>query len=552
MVARRVSQVVVETEVLNETPTVRASQVLVEAEINQHRDVLISQVVVEVEVLVPVDYSARPAAMLEIQWNGIAWDDESPWVIRPVTYEYGVMAQGGLSDLGMAASVAMMTVMLDNSDGRYSEDRAGSQAAIYGLFQVKIRFSAGYYVGETPDLGQIFIGRIQDPIEDEANARVTLVCQGFDQDLQQDALDTVANEGKRADELIGEWATALGFTDTDLDRGYAVVPWHYLDASDCLAAMRQLAEAEGGIGWVDAQDGYLKFWSWPHWVGAASATTVTRDYVAGSLPTENVRVRRNPRDARDVVNVVYVPRRLGESTTIHSLTAPIVLPANGSQEVRLRFRYPLGRLDSFTTRAHSGGGANMDAYLTVGTTSPASATEWVTTLTNTHPTEAIVVDKFTVVGWPIEGLPNREYRAEASVPLTVSRRHDVYPGQPVRLEVRSRYALQTEAQAKLIGDLKLQRLQEPALMLTIGPVPGDADRHVGDVVTVNLSEGISTINTPAVLLYRKGTFGVERWEESWSAVALGDLYEYTDVSEGTGDGYFVVGTSRLGFGRLGY
>jgi len=53
VVARRVSQVVVETEVLNETPVVRVSQALVEAEINQHRDVLISQVVVEVEIEAP-------------------------------------------------------------------------------------------------------------------------------------------------------------------------------------------------------------------------------------------------------------------------------------------------------------------------------------------------------------------------------------------------------------------------------------------------------------------------------------------------------------------
>ena len=245
--------------------------------------------------------------------------------------------------------------------------------------------------------------------------------------------------------------------------------------------------------------------------------------------------------------------------TIHSLTQPIVVPpdTSGSGQTvteRLRFRYPLAEFYQYTTRARSAGGENLDEYLSITPATPQGAMYWEVTLTNTHPRHALVVDRFDVLGWPIEGLTNREYRSNRDN-LEVQRRSDVRP-EVRRNEVRARYALQHLAQARLVAELKSWRLQDPPLVLVIGPVPGDPRRHVGDVIMLNLSDGISTINKRVVLLHRSGRYGGAeedcRWEDTWTAAALDDLYQYPDPSVGGSDGAFVIGTSRLGVGRLGY
>lgn len=557
MVARRVSQLSVESEVLNETPEVRISQALVESEINQHRAVLVSQVIIEVEATPVEGYVAFPAAMFEIQWDGTNWTDETAYVLLPdrVSYTYGLLGQHGLADLGQGVPVASLTLRLANAKegqvGRFSEERAGSQAEIFGLFQRKVRFSAGY--GD--DLAVIFIGRVQDIDPDERTGTVGLTCHGLEADLLQEELDSIAREEMRPDELIAEWAYSLMFAPTDLERCYTLIPWYYMDSDSVLSDMREVAETEGAIAWVDPQDGTLKLWTWPHWVGAASEIDISRGWVGGGTPSEGLKVRRRYADTRDVVNVTFTPRRKGRLRTVHRLTRPVVIPASSSVQQRFRFNAPVAGIESYSVRARSSGGQNMDAYLTIGATTPSSATEWVTTLSNSHATQAIVVDKFDVFGYPLEGLPNREYRAEGGT-LAVSRRHNIFPGQEPRpLDVRSRFGLQTDAQARLIADLKLTRLASPRA-IQIGPMPGDSSLRIGSVVTVNFADAISAFVGDVVLLHRSGSWGGPpdacRWEETWMGVPLGDLYEYTTISEGAEDGYFAVGTSLLGVGRLGY
>ncbi len=554
MVVRRVTQVIGEVEVDAYSP--RVSQVVGEVDVNEYRAVMVSQVVGEVDIEAPREgYIAEPAAIIEISWDGETWTDETEYALLPdmVTYDYGLLGAGGsLAQLG-EAPVAQMRCVLANAkpgqEGRYSSDRAGSQAQLSGgLFQKRIRFSAGYTSLYDPEIGTVFEGRIQDAPESERDGTVTVTCYGYDFDVQQQRPEVATLTEKRTDELIQALADEIGFAETELDRGYTVVPLFYSDGDDCLAKMREIAEAEGGVVWVDPQDATLKFWSWSHWVNKGYVATWTRANV------EEVRPRHDNANAYDVVNVTYQPRRRGRLVNIHSLTKPIVVPPDSMVTERLRFRYPLVELYSYTTRARSSGGENLDAYLTVTPTAPQGAMHWEATFTNSHTRHALVVDKFDILGWPIEGLSNREYRSNRDS-LTVQRRTDVRP-EVRRAEVRARYAMQHLAQARLVAELKSWRLQDPPLVLVIGPVPGSALRHVGDVVMLSIGDGISQIDQRVLLLHRSGSFGGPedscRWEETWTAAALDDLYEYPDASTGTDDGAFVLGTSRLGYGRLGY
>lgn len=555
--ARVVSQVVGEIEALSESPKLRVSQAVGEVDVNQYRALIVSGVLLEVECdALDLGYQGQPQAMIEIMWDGETWTDETSRCLMPdmVTYDYGLLGMGGsMAALGEAPP-AQMRCVLANIEGRYSQDRAGSLAATSGgLFQKRIRFNAGYTVPPGIDLAQMWEGRIQDAVESERDATVTITAYGYDHDIQQQRPEITTLEEQRTDELVEALADEIGYTETELDRGYTVVPLFYADGDDGLAKMREIAEAEGAVAWVDPQDATLKLWSWAHWIGAATADTWDRG------DAENVRPWRDTANAYDLVNVTYQPRRRGRLMTIHSLTKPIVIPPDTtgygeSVTERLRFRFPLHTIYEYTTRARSAGGENLDAYLSITPAAPQGAMYWEVTLTNTHPRHALVVDKFDVIGWPIEGLSNREYRADRET-LTVARRTDVRP-EVRRNEVRARYPLQLLAQARLVAELKSWRLQEPPLVLVIGPVPGDPRRHVGDVVTLDLADGISTISTRVVLLHRSGRYGGPeescRWEETWTAAALDDLYQYPDPSVGETDGAFVINTSRLSYGRLGY
>ena len=490
-------------------------------------------------------YAQGPVGVFEIMWASPAYTVETARVIGSIGYDYGIMSAGAsITELGMGP-VARLTVVLDNHDGRYSVTKSASQAYVNGLYQHPMRFTAGYG-GST---GVIFMGRVQDIIYDEKAATATLTCHGYDYDLVQQRPETLALEDQRTDELIASLATGMTFANQTLERAYCVVPWHYTDSDDGMQEIRELAECEGGIAWVNPMTGYLEYWAWAHWLGVASAATVT------PANAENAKPRYSFADARDVVNVTYTSRRLGRLATVHQLTRPVVIAPLSTTKQRMRFRSPLGRLQAYYTRARTSGGTNMDAALTVGTTSPASATGWETTLQNTDDELAIVVDRWDVVGWPLQGLPNREYRNEAasSPALEVSRRHDFYPGQEIGpYQMRSRYSMQTEVQAKLVGDLRHTRLSGPPLFVEIGPVPGDIALNVGSVVTLTLTSNTTAINTDFVLVHRRGSYG-GRWEETWQAVMRDDLYDYVTWQVPSGNaGYLKIGTSQLNAGRLGY
>jgi hypothetical protein len=116
----------------------------------------------------------------------------------------------------------------------------------------------------------------------------------------------------------------------------------------------------------------------------------------------------------------------------------------------------------------------------------------------------MVVDRFDVIGRPVEGLSNREYRYNAGT-LTVPRRTDVRP-----TEERGRYCLQHEAQARLLAGLKTLRLGTAPRLYTIGPLPGNKNLSIGDVVTLNMAAGVTQVNEPVLLHRHAATFALGR------------------------------------------
>jgi len=484
---------------------------------------------------------STPTYLLEINWAGAAWTDESQYMLLDASGSYGLVSPfTSLGDLGHAP-VAEMTVRMKNTNGRYSVSKAASQAATNGIYQKKIRFSAGYSGGAN---SVMFIGRIQDVKEDDITGLATLECKGYDHDIQQQRPSTEAyGDGGdaggvlRTDQILSQLCTKIGFSGTSLERGYCLIPWWYGDEDDCLAEMKEVAESEAGVAWVDPQTGTLNYWRSDYWVGAGTAGYLTRSNI------ENLEPVYDYANTFDIVTCHYQPRRKGRSVIVYQLTTPIIVAPGGTVVEEIKLRYPVGEYLSYTANARTGGGVSLNSNLTV-TIVTQNAKSWKVQFVNTNSVHAMVIDKFDITGRPIEGLPERKYTKDMAN-LTIQRRSDV------RATVeRARYSIQTLAQARLIADLKAFRLEDPPQAITFS-MPADPTLNVGDVVTVNFAAAISTINDHFVLLDRAWAYR-ETFEDTWFAVRLSDLYAYTTISAGTGGGYFEAGVSVLGYGRLYY
>jgi hypothetical protein len=307
--------------------------------------------------------------------------------------------------------------------------------------------------------------------------------------------------------------------------------------------MREAAESESGICWVDPQDGKLKYWAWAHWVGAASEATYSVSLA------EEVQLNYDDANVFDKVVAHYQPTALGQATVVYQPTEPFVVPPGSNSTETVHFNYPIGQMVSLETNARTAGGVSLNSNLTVK--NPDNSTPWRpqyakssdVVFVNSNSMHAMVVDKFEVTARPISRDPDQEYSETLNL-LDIQRRSDIRPTTD-----RVRYTLQTIAQAQLVAKLRAFRSSRPPLLVTLGPIPGNPDLKVGSVITLDITDAVTQLDTDIVLLRREGTFG-QRWEETWTGVPLSDMYAYTTAN--TAGGYFKIGTSYLGVGRLGY
>jgi len=493
--------------------------------------------------------TAKPYGKLEIYWDaGTGWVDETSFAILPITGSCGITSPGdSLSDLGKGP-VAEMSVQVDNETGRYSVDVAGSLANTYGIFQKQIRFTAGYYNSLGVALTQqMFIGRIQQAPLDAFTATAQLSCYGFEHDIQQHRIRTEAygdgGDGGLAQNTNAIIALVLALTGLTItynpDFNYIVVPWWYGEDDDAYTEMREAAESELGVVWVNPQTGYLEFWSSAYWVGKASTDTYT-------FQSENAKPDRDYSNIFDKVVVHYQPRRKGRTRVLYQLQQPITIaPATTGTIVEMKLQHEQAQYVSFNSNARTAGGASMTTSMTI-TIIEQTARLWRVQFDNSNVRHALVVDTFNILGRPLEGMPDRFYEANAAVPLTVSRRTDIRA-----TEERARFAMQTYAQAKLIGDLKVFRTSGPPPTIMLGPMPCNPTLNVGSIITLDLSAVASVaMDEDVILLSRNWSFG-NRFEDNWYAVVRSYMDTLIHVSDSvTPDGYFKIGVSHLDEGKL--
>jgi len=467
---------------------------------------------------------------------GIFWSDAVGWVDES---EYLLMDNGmdvqrsmidplrGLASMGQAP-LGTATGRFRNDDGRYSKTVAGSMAATYGLHGNPIQVTLSYQ-GGTPEV--IFTGRIVEPQNTEAGEVATLYCRDEGETLLKQTASRIMNSGAQTGDLVatylteGGW-TAVNGTDMQVDKGLFLVPFAYLEEDNLWSELQRLAASEAGLVFIDRL-GLLRFWDSSHFDKLSSVATYDESLYGEAL------LRYDYQNKYNVIAVNYEPRQESQAATVFTLRRAVEVPIGGTATETFQFRWPLAAFDGYTLAAVTGGGADLSDDVSISPSVPQHAQSWTVEFTNANTVHAAYITTFEVAGRVAQGRPSEVYEADPDgVAGTKAAR---------KLSLGGNFYIQTPGQARLIGNLLSDRLAEEVLTIQLVQCPALPTLELGDKLTVLASN--HEIYGDFIITGLHYTFGPAA-KCDITLVDAANLY-------GT-SGYFVVGTSELGAGKLFY
>jgi len=534
MVVRRITTLGAEVLQLNATPEVHISGLYGEVLVEEYVERYISFVGAEVMVAASIDETwdepiTHTGAMLEIYWDD-AWVDETDYLLMDGGFDVQrsmIDPLRGLASMGQAP-LGTATFRVRNDDGRYSKTKSGSQAATYGLHGLPIRASLGYLTEAGLEYEYVFTGRIVDPQNTEAGETATLYCRDEGETLMRQTASRMMNAGAQTSSLVATFATegGLGVNDYTLDQGLFLVPFAYLEEDNLWQEIQRVAASEGGLIFIDRL-GVLRFWNAAHFASLSSVATYDESLYAECL------LRYDYDNCYNVVKVTYDPRQESEQATVYQLRRPVMVPIDGTVTETFQFRWPLAEFDTYNIAAVTGGGADISSDVTVAPAVPQNAQSWTVTFTNANTIHPAYITTFEVVGRVAEGRPAEVYEADPG---------DVAGSKEARvLSVGQNFYVQTPGQARLLGNLLSDRLSTEVLTMMLVETPALPTLELGDKITVQATN--NEIDGDAVITGLHWTFG---------PAAKCDI-TCVDATNLYGDsGYFVIGTSELGTGKLFY
>lgn len=466
---------------------------------------------------------ASPCARVEIFWD-TAWVDESSNLVECSGVGNLTMPGEGLLSMG-TAPLASCSLTMTNLDGRYSRFRAGSMAALHGIYGKRLRVWLGYRQAGVPQWVTVFTGRIESISEAEASGEVRLGCNDMGSAAQQRKVSSRIQADRRTDEWIASLCAMAGISPTSLQRGMATIPFCYVEDDFALDEIRRVAMSEGGVAFFDT-DGTLRFWNLAHWCHQTSVATFNLATFAELEPESDFD------DVYNQVAVEYQPRSIGPTTVFYKLERPLLVPPGGSRTITLRFSLPEAQGEGFGIVASSAGGVDLTPNVSVSPLFPQNAQSWTITFSNNHPFIEAIVTVFETWGRPLEGRPSEVYLEDAAGGAV-----------PRRRDVRGNWTIQTEEQARLVAPMLVQRLKDLRPSFTLRDLAGNPLLELGDIVTVTgaTRTGIQT---------RTAIIGSIEWSYRGGYLMNLRLHDFSGFY--ADDNYFRVGTSALNVARLIY
>lgn len=477
-------------------------------------------------ILGALDALRYPAIELFVAWGLTAKDLLTDWELDAtdetarlldISWSREIDLDGPLS-FGKTPA-AEMTVSLDNHDQRFSPYNAGgahysklSGTALLPngeslryprLFMTPVRVRSGF----SSDLTDSFYGYIIDPGENygASGDKVTLKCLDRAAALVQEKRSTALKENWRTDQWLVYMVENLtqGVIRVDpsnVDLGLFQIPYLWLDDENVWGEVNAVSASEAGYSFFD-ESGNFCFRNAAWWATHPNSTSSQFTFTVARFA--DLRPRYDWRNVATGAVLEYQSRAPGGEQVVWRSNDTIVVPPGGTT-VEAKYEYPVETILPPQLRVDwlpvGGGGTPMDVPDDVGVSLENTFAQRCTLVFANETHETAFVRDMQLRGRAIVGGPSEEIERDVANPLV--------PANKVRPPTNA--YIQTQAQANLLADLLVDRLQYPRLTYTLSGVPALPWLKLGDMITIAASEPITTSRTAIItkLLFRYSTNSV--------------------------------------------
>lgn len=517
----------------------------------------------------PLQPLAVPTALLEVNWNGATWTDETANLIS-AHGEYSIVApEEGIvkGDTAIAYSASFVlnnSELANDSAGRYSPLNPSSQ--LYNfinrnyMFGVPIRFSAGYMNENTAERLRQFTGYIFQTDEALPSGSITLNCMDESQKIRHQRVRTILYQNISVDTALGYLCDGVSFSapNRTFDTGLFTLPLWWADSEDTWNEMSRLAASEGGRVYFD-HSGKLHFENLTQWL---KSTHFTSRWTFTVSDWRQVTPFINPEDVWDAALVEYAPLQSDALQVVYDYKGPpITVPPNSSKTLACQLQRPCSSIttpvggaatmkDDGTAETadnrdyvfNNSGGDDMNTSIGVALTTYAQHVDAI--ITNSSAIYTANLTKFQLRGRPFTGAQVGEVRKDS---------HYSSVSWPRVREIRGNELIQTYEQADTLATYMRDRLEVPRAIYDVNMPYFVPQLEIGDRVTV-----VGAFAGNSAAWTRTGLVVGIKWDYS---IGTGYTGSYTIMDDSSiypfpVSNAFIVGTSKYGngagSGQIGY
>ena len=309
-----------------------------------------------------VDKTVRQISpILEVQWDGATWTDESSYLTDSKANEKLASESGE----GIAST---FDFELDNTSDRFTPNNISSP--LYGYIKPRTNVRMSIVMGGYTY--RIFTGYIKNIHPDFRTKVCSFECYDNQVFVYNKRANGVVYQNYRSDQLLAVLAELAGLTSTQyqFDIGVAIVNFGYFEDRNVWPIMGEIAVAERGRVFFD-RDGILKFWNRDRLHNRHSSITLTLedhitdlDYSIAEHEIKNkIIVQATPRASAGVQPVWSS----GNAEYLNPYTDTLVfIPANNVQVATLEledpcttFITPIPSIDYTANSAQDGSGDDL-------------------------------------------------------------------------------------------------------------------------------------------------------------------------------------------------
>ena len=491
---------------------------------------------------------------LFIAWDGTNYVEETARLL--VASGANRLTPPGEPGLSSRGQVDQCDLTLDNSTGRYSAMNENSplndgtettDALINGnayhrpmYLEVSIDNGANYY--------RIFTGVIKLPQENAPTSKqaatVKIDCRSLDERLLQRRMSTLLSAmtawhdaGYREGQMIEALLLNANVIDYETDEGMFLVPFAWLDDESVLDEIWQIAGATGGRVYCDP-NGTMRYEDATHWLKSPHDTSqeiFTRDKYKTLTPIYS------DGDLYNVVTAETSPREIDLTDVLWEPDELVSVPPDSAKNMTARLRQAAYAIDQITVKASTISGTDISADVTIDQTNYVQRVELV--ITNANTTHTAYLRPLQITGQALKGGPTQEEKRTSADDGNNAAWWAARSTTRTRT-IRGNPYIQTRAQAGAVALMLLHRAEAPRLTFKIGGVMGDPERRCGDRITID-DTAIMSASHDAFITGISWRYDSAGFTQDLEAVDAASLYPYAD-----GDGYFVLGTNKVGTGTL--